>query len=163
GIGTFIKSSVQNNVEVGDPTNDAVRVDGRAVRAKVIGEGANLGCTQAGRIEYALSGGGATGGSINTDFIDNSAGAACPAHEVNIKIALAAAKRAGRLTEPARIKLLEAMTEEVAADVLENNRLQALALSIAEARGPTAIGAQLRLIETLEESGQLDRKTEGLA
>ena len=158
GIGTYLKASTENNVQVGDPANDAVRVDGSMVRAKVIGEGANLGCTQAGRIEFSL-----LGGKLNTDFIDNSAGVDCSDHEVNIKIALAAAKRAGRLTEPARVKLLAAMTDEVAALVLEDNRLQALALSIAEARGPRAMGAQVRLIETLEETGQLDRKTEGLA
>ena len=157
GIGTYLKAASETNAQVGDPANDAVRVDGRQVRARVIGEGANLGCTQAGRIEYALS-----GGKLNTDFIDNSAGVDCSDHEVNIKIALAAAKHAGRLTEPARVKLLVAMTDEVAAHVLEDNRLQALALSIAEARGPRAMGAQVRLIETLEETGQLDRKTEGL-
>lgn len=163
GIGTYVKSAGENNIQVGDPANDAVRIDGAMVRAKVIGEGANLGCTQAGRIEFALQGSDGAGGKINTDFIDNSAGVDCSDHEVNIKIALAAAKRAGRLTEPARVKLLEAMTEDVAAHVLEDNRLQALALSIAEARGPLAMGAQVRLIETLEETGQLDRKTEGLA
>jgi glutamate dehydrogenase len=158
GIGTYLKAGIETNAQVGDPANDAVRVDGAQVRARVIGEGANLGCTQAGRIEYALS-----GGKLNTDFIDNSAGVDCSDHEVNIKIALAAAKRSGRLTEPARVKLLVAMTDEVAAHVLEDNRLQALALSIAEARGARAMGAQVRLIETLEETGQLDRKTEGLA
>ncbi|MFT4025740.1 MAG: NAD-glutamate dehydrogenase [Novosphingobium sp.] len=163
GIGTYLKASTENNVQVGDPANDVVRVDGAMVRAKVIGEGANLGCTQAGRIEFSLAGNNGAGGKLNTDFIDNSAGVDCSDHEVNIKIALAAAKRAGRLTEPARVKLLTAMTDEVAALVLEDNRLQALALSIAEARGPRAMGAQARLIETLEESGQIDRKTDGLA
>ncbi len=163
GIGTYLKASTETHAQVGDPANDAVRVDGAAVRARVIGEGANLGCTQAGRIEYSLAGNDGAGGKLNTDFIDNSAGVDCSDHEVNIKIALAAAKRAGRLTEPARIKLLAAMTDEVADLVLEDNRLQALALSIADARGPRAMGAQVRLIETLEETGQLDRKTEGLA
>ncbi len=102
GIGTYIKSSAENNVQVGDPSNDALRVDGKDVRARVIGEGANLGATQAGRIEYALN-----GGRCNTDFIDNSAGVDCSDNEVNIKIALAAAKRAGKLTEPKRVELLE--------------------------------------------------------
>ena len=158
GIGTYVKASTENNVQVGDPANDVVRVDGATIRAQVIGEGANLGCTQAGRIEFAL-----LGGKLNTDFIDNSAGVDCSDHEVNIKIALAAALRAGRLSEPARVKLLGRMTDEVAELVLEDNRLQVLALSIAEARGPRAMGAHVRLIETLEETGQLDRKTEGLA
>ncbi|MBS0482024.1 MAG: NAD-glutamate dehydrogenase [Proteobacteria bacterium] len=158
GIGTYVKAAAENNVQVGDPANDVLRIDGADLRVKVIGEGANLGCTQAGRIEFALA-----GGRINTDFIDNSAGVDCSDNEVNIKIALAAAKRAGRLKENDRVKLLESMTDEVAEIVLEDNRLQALALSIAQAGGTAAMGAQLRLIETLEASGQLDRKTEGLA
>ena len=158
GIGTYVKSSAENNVAVGDPANDGLRVDGADLRCKVIGEGANLGTTQAGRIEFAQH-----GGRINTDFIDNSAGVDCSDNEVNIKIALAGAKRAGRLTEPARVKLLSSMTDEVSAIVLEDNRLQALALSIAQAGGSAATASHLRLIETLEASGQLDRKTEGLA
>ncbi len=158
GIGTYVKSSAENNVQVGDPANDALRVDGAELRTRVIGEGANLGTTQAGRIEFALQ-----GGSINTDFIDNSAGVDCSDNEVNIKIALASAKRAGRLTEPGRVKLLESMTDDVGALVLEDNRLQALALSIAQAGGAPATASHLRLLETLEEGGHLDRKTEGLA
>ena len=158
GIGTYVKSSAENNVQVGDPANDALRIDGADIRARVIGEGANLGTTQAGRIEFALH-----GGRINTDFIDNSAGVDCSDNEVNIKIALAGAKRAGRLSEPARVKLLASMTDEVSEIVLEDNRLQALALSIAQAGGAAATASHLRLIETLEASGQLDRKTEGLA
>ena len=158
GIGTYVKSSAENNVDVGDPANDALRIDGAEVGARVIGEGANLGCTQAGRIEFALA-----NGRINTDFIDNSAGVDCSDNEVNIKIALASAKRAGRLSEPARVSLLVSMTEQVGALVLEDNRLQALALSIAEAGGAAATASHTRLIETLETSGHLDRKTEGLA
>ena len=158
GIGTYLKATSENNVQVGDPANDAVRVDAREVRARVIGEGANLGVTQAARIEFSLK-----GGRINTDFIDNSAGVDCSDNEVNIKIALAAARRAGRISEAKRNALLEDMTEEVARLVLEDNRLQALALSVAEIGGARSAEAQLRLIETLEESGKLDRKTEGLA
>ena len=158
GIGTYIKASHENNVQVGDPSNDPVRVDASEVRAKVIGEGANLGITQAGRIEFSLE-----GGRINTDFIDNSAGVDCSDNEVNIKIALAAARRAGKLSEPKRNALLEEMTDEVAEIVLDDNRLQALALSIAEVGSAGAVEAQLRLIETLEEGGNLDRRTEGLA
>ncbi|HYD24952.1 MAG TPA: NAD-glutamate dehydrogenase domain-containing protein [Croceibacterium sp.] len=158
GIGTYVKSSQETHQQVGDPANDALRVSGEELRAKVVGEGANLGVTQAGRIEFALH-----GGRINTDFIDNSAGVDCSDNEVNIKIALEAAKRAGQLSEKRRVALLEAMTEEVAALVLEDNRLQALALSIAEAGGARVVAAQTRLIETLEEAGELDRRTEGLA
>ncbi len=163
GIGTYVKASEENNIQVGDPANDALRVNGEQVRAKAIGEGANLGCTQAGRIEFALDGSDGLGGRINTDFIDNSAGVDCSDKEVNIKIALASAKRAGRLTEPARVKLLIAMTGDVAALVLEDNRLQALALSIAQTGGPSATGSYLRLIDMLGERGQLDRATDGLA
>ena len=163
GIGTYIKGSAENNATVGDPANDSIRVDGRDVRARVIGEGANLGCTQAGRIDYALHGAGGAGGRNNTDFIDNSAGVDCSDKEVNIKIALASAKRDGRLDEDARVALLAAMTDDVAHLVLEDNRLQALGLSIAEAGGAGATGSLVRLIETLEEGGDLDRRTEGLA
>jgi len=162
GIGTYVKASTESNVAVGDPANDVLRVDGRDIRARVIGEGANLGCTQAGRIEFALRGNG-SGGRINTDFIDNSAGVDCSDNEVNIKIAFAAARRAGALSEARRDKLLVEMTDEVAAIVLEDNRLQALGLSIAEARGVSAMPSYIRLIDKLEERGLLDRKTEGLA
>ena len=157
GIGTYVKASAESHAQVGDPANDAVRVDATEVRAKVIGEGANLGITQAARIEYALH-----SGRINTDFIDNSAGVDCSDNEVNIKIALASARRANRITLPARNRLLERMTEEVGAIVLEDNRLQALALSIVQAGGAKATPSYIRLIEQLEDRGALDRKTEGL-
>ena len=158
GIGTYIKASSENNAAVGDPGNDALRVSANELRAKVIGEGANLGITQAGRNEFALQ-----GGRINTDFIDNSAGVDCSDNEVNIKIALQAALQSRKLSARKRSNLLEKMTDDVADIVLEDNRLQALALSIAEAGGADDIGPYLRLMETLEESGALDRSTEGLA
>ena len=162
GIGTYIKAAHQAHADCGDPANDSLRVNAHAVGAKVIGEGANLGVTQAGRIEFALDGARGAGGRINTDFIDNSAGVDCSDNEVNIKIALAAAKRAGELTEEERRDVLSAMTDEVAEIVLEDNRLQALALSIAQTGGALAVPAQVRLIERLEEMGALDRTTEGL-
>ncbi|GGD60818.1 glutamate dehydrogenase [Erythrobacter arachoides] len=158
GIGTYIKATHESNADVGDPANDGLRINGNDLRAKVIGEGANLGLTQAGRVEFALG-----GGRVNTDFIDNSAGVDCSDNEVNIKIALTAARRAGRLSEERRNALLAEMTEDVAALVLEDNRLQALALSIAEQGGARSVGAQARLIEMLEEMGGLDRANEGLA
>lgn len=157
GIGTYIKGAHENHIAVGDPANDTLRVNAEDVRARVIGEGANLGVTQAGRIAFSLR-----GGRINTDFIDNSAGVDCSDNEVNIKIALAAATRAGTLSAKKRNALLESMTDEVGAIVLEDNRLQALALSIAEAGGPAATGSHLHLIGRLEEMGGLDRRTEGL-
>lgn len=158
GIGTYVKAPQENHIQVGDPANDALRVDADEVRAKAIGEGANLGVTQAGRIAYSLG-----GGRINTDFIDNSAGVDCSDNEVNIKIALAAASASGKLSAKKRNTLLAAMTDEVGTIVLEDNRLQALALSVAEAGGPGASAAYVRLIERLEDIGGFDRRTEGLA
>ncbi len=158
GIGTYIKAETESHLDVGDPANDALRVNAKDVRAKVIGEGANLGITQAARIAYSLR-----GGRINTDFIDNSAGVDCSDNEVNIKIALAAATREGVLTETKRNSLLAKMTDEVAEIVLEDNRLQALALSIAETGGPDATASFIRLIEQLEEMDALDRRNEGLS
>ncbi|MEM6907279.1 MAG: NAD-glutamate dehydrogenase domain-containing protein [Pseudomonadota bacterium] len=158
GIGTYIKAASEADLAVGDPANDSLRVNADEVRAKAIGEGANLGVTQAGRIDFALG-----GGRINTDFIDNSAGVDCSDNEVNIKIALAAARRSGKLSDKRRNALLEDMTDAVADIVLEDNRLQALALSIAEADGASATGSYIGLIERLEAIGGLDRRTEGLA
>ncbi|MBB3764547.1 NAD-glutamate dehydrogenase [Sphingomicrobium lutaoense] len=158
GIGTYIKASSESHNDVGDPSNDGLRVDAADVQAIAIGEGANLGITQAGRIEFALG-----GGRINTDFIDNSAGVDCSDNEVNIKIPLNREMREGRLAEKDRNALLEKMTEEVAAIVLEDNRLQTLALSVAEARGPTGLPGFVRTIEMLEALGRINRKVEGLA
>ncbi len=158
GIGTYIKDRSESHLDVGDPGNDPIRVNGADVRAQVIGEGANLGVTQAGRIGYALR-----GGRINTDFIDNSAGVDCSDNEVNIKIALNAQMRAGKLKEPVRNKLLVDMTDAVAHLVLEDNRLQTLALSIAETGGVGDLPAYVRLIEIFESTGRLDRVVEGLA
>ncbi|HVU28887.1 MAG TPA: NAD-glutamate dehydrogenase domain-containing protein [Sphingomicrobium sp.] len=157
GIGTYIKASTQSQADVGDPGNDALRADASELRAKVVGEGANLAVTQAGRIEFADR-----GGRINTDFIDNSAGVDCSDNEVNIKIPLNRELREGVLTLDKRNSLLARMTDEVAELVLEDNRLQTLALSVAEAGGSTALPAQVRTIELLEASGKLDRKVEGL-
>jgi glutamate dehydrogenase len=158
GIGTYVKASNQLDGEVGDPSNDSIRADAAELRCKVIGEGANLAVTQAGRIEFALN-----RGRINTDFIDNSAGVDCSDKEVNIKIPLNREMRDGKLTFAKRNSLLVRMTDEVADMVLEDNRLQALALSIAQSSGPEALPTHVRTIELLESSGRLDRKVEGLA
>ncbi len=158
GIGTYVKAAGQNNAEVGDPANDALRVDAEDLRVRAVGEGANLGVTQAARIAFA-----AKGGRINTDFIDNSAGVDCSDNEVNIKIALNREMAEGRLSQDDRDALLVRMTDDVAALVLEDNRLQALALSIAEKGGAAAVPSLVRIMETFEASGRLDRKVEGLA
>ena len=158
GIGTYVKAASQNNAEVGDPANDALRVDAEDLRVKAVGEGANLGVTQAARIAFA-----AKGGRINTDFIDNSAGVDCSDNEVNIKIALNREMAEGRLSQDDRDALLVRMTDNVSELVLEDNRLQALALSIAEKGGSAAVPSLVRLMETFEASGRLDRKVEGLA
>src|SRR5437899_6481177 len=137
--------------------NDAVRVTGAQIRAKVIGEGANLGMTQRGRIEVALR-----GVKLNTDAIDNSAGVNTSDLEVNIKIALARPMRDGRLSREMRDALLVDMTEEVRALVLRNNYLQTLAISLAEQRGLEDLGFEQRLMQTLEREGELDRAVEFL-
>ena len=158
GIGTYVKAARENNATVGDPANDRLRVDAESLRATAIGEGANLGVTQAARIAFAQA-----GGRINTDFIDNSAGVDCSDNEVNIKIALNREMVEGRLTFEDRNILLASMTEEVAHLVLEDNRLQTLALSIAEADGAQALPSYVRAIEIFETTGLLDRRVEGLA
>ncbi|WP_114953342.1 NAD-glutamate dehydrogenase [Sphingosinicella terrae] len=157
GIGTYIKASDQGHADVGDPGNDSIRVNAAELRARSIGEGANLAVTQAARIEFAQ-----VGGRINTDFIDNSAGVDCSDNEVNIKIPLNREMSEGRLEFETRNSLLAEMTDEVAEIVLEDNRLQTLALSIAERGGADALPQLVRVIEVLEESGRLNRAVEGL-
>ena len=159
GIGTYVKATTETNAEVGDRANDPHRINGSQLGAKVVGEGANLGMTQAARIEFA-----AKGGRLNTDFIDNSAGVDCSDNEVNIKIALGPEVTAGRLAEADRNALLVAMTDDVAELVLTDNRLQTQALSIAERNGVADLPAHIRLIQMLEaSSAALDRSVEGLA
>lgn len=157
GIGTYLRASTETNAEVGDRANDAIRITALDVRAKVIGEGANLGVTQRARIEFGMN-----GGRCNSDAIDNSGGVNCSDVEVNIKIALASAMRKGSLTRPARNKLLAEMTEEVGGLVLSNNYQQTLALSIARKRGLADIAHQARFMSALEARGLLDRAVETL-
>ena len=152
-----MRASTETDDAVGDRANDAVRAVGGDLRCKVIGEGANLGMTQRGRIEAALH-----GVRLNTDAIDNSAGVNTSDVEVNLKIALAVPMRAGRLTRDDRNALLAQMTDDVAALVLRNNYLQTLALSLAERRGLEDLGFQQRLMQTLEVAGELDRAVEFL-
>jgi glutamate dehydrogenase len=157
GIGTYVKAASENHVEVGDPANDRLRVNAEDLRATAIGEGANLGVTQAARIAFA-----SRGGRTNTDFIDNSAGVDCSDNEVNIKIALNREMIENRLKYAARNTLLASMTDDVAHLVLEDNRLQTLALSIMEQDGAQALPSYVRLIEIFEATGRLDRVVEGL-
>jgi glutamate dehydrogenase len=157
GIGTYVRASTESDDQVGDRANDPVRIAGAELRAKVIGEGANLGLTQRGRVEAAQK-----GVRLNTDAIDNSAGVNTSDVEVNIKIALARPERDGRITEDARNAFLAAMTEDVAALVLRNNYLQTLALSLAERRGVGETGFLARLMQTLEQRELLDRSVEFL-
>ncbi|MBY0582973.1 MAG: NAD-glutamate dehydrogenase [Sphingomonas sp.] len=158
GIGTYVKAAAENNIQVGDPANDRLRVNAEELRATAIGEGANLGVTQAARIAFSE-----LGGRINTDFIDNSAGVDCSDNEVNIKIALNREMNEGRLAEARRNKLLAEMTDDVAHLVLEDNRLQTLALSILEIDSVQGLPSYVRLIEIFESAGRLDRAVEGLA
>ncbi|MBJ3777570.1 NAD-glutamate dehydrogenase [Acuticoccus mangrovi] len=156
GIGTYVRAASESNLDIGDRANDAIRIEAREVRAKVVGEGANLGVSQKARIAYALK-----GGRINSDAIDNSAGVNTSDVEVNIKIALAGAMRSGRLERADRDALLVEMTDEVAELVLRNNYLQTLAISLSRRQSAEAAGFQRRLMEALEPSG-LDRELEDL-
>ncbi|MGQ0501273.1 MAG: NAD-glutamate dehydrogenase [Panacagrimonas sp.] len=162
GIGTYVKASSQGNDQVRDRGNDAVRVDGRELRARVVGEGGNLGFTQAGRIEYALRGAGGHGGRINTDAIDNSGGVHCSDREVNIKIALNEIMAAGHITRPGRDRLLAAMTDDVARFVLRDNEVQSGAISLIESHAALRLDDHAALIRRLERDGRLDRALEGL-
>ncbi len=157
GIGTYVRASGESDEAAGDRANDAIRVTGADLRCKVVGEGANLGMTQRGRIEAALN-----GVRLNTDAIDNSAGVNTSDVEVNIKIALSGPVRAGALKIEARNALLAEMTDEVARLVLRNNYQQTLALSLAQRHGLEDLGFQQRLMQTLEKAGQLDRAVEFL-
>jgi glutamate dehydrogenase len=157
GIGTYVKASTETQAEAGDRANDAIRVDGAALRARVLGEGANLGITQAGRIEAARH-----GVRLNTDALDNSAGVSTSDHEVNIKILLAEAEREGTLTRRQRDALLSDMTGEVAALVLADNHAQSLAVSLEAMRAPEDLAAHGALMQRLEAQGVLDRAVAGL-
>ena len=157
GIGTFVKASAERHADVGDKTNDGVRVDATELRCRVVAEGGNLGLTQRARIEYALA-----GGRVFTDAIDNSAGVDCSDHEVNIKILLDQVVADGDLTEKQRNALLVKMTDAVAAQVLRDNASHALALANARAQAFSMAEVHGRYIHTLDEAGYLDRALESL-
>ncbi|MCB1582835.1 MAG: NAD-glutamate dehydrogenase [Marinicella sp.] len=157
GIGTYVKASDETHSEVGDSANNALRVDGKQLKAKVFGEGGNLGMTQKGRIEFAEN-----GGKVNTDFIDNSAGVDCSDHEVNIKILLKSMMEDGLLDMPSRNKLLASMTDNVSSLVLKNNYMQTQTLSFMYHLSSNRVGAKAHLINMLEQKGLLDRDIEFL-
>jgi glutamate dehydrogenase len=157
GIGTYVKASNQSNADVGDRSNDAVRVDAAQLRARVVGEGGNLGLTQEARIEYALA-----GGLVCTDFIDNSAGVDTSDHEVNIKILLDREVRSGTLTADGRNALLQQMTDEVASQVLEHNYQQNRALAAAAAQSAQMLHVHTRYIRKLERDGRIRRRLDVL-
>ena len=157
GIGTYVKAASESHADAGDKANDAVRVDGRELRARSVGEGGNLGLTQRGRIEYARR-----GGRVNTDFIDNSAGVDTSDHEVNLKILLDRVVAAGDLTRKQRDELLASMTDEVAELVLADNDDQNLALANALAHAPALLHVHEGWMKKLEHLGVLDRRLEGL-
>ncbi|MGO9932543.1 MAG: NAD-glutamate dehydrogenase, partial [Steroidobacteraceae bacterium] len=157
GIGTYVKAARESHSDVGDRSNDAVRIDARELNCKVIGEGGNLGVSQLGRIEFARR-----GGRLNTDFIDNSAGVNTSDVEVNLKILLNGAVRAGEITLAARDRLLAQMTDEVAALVLRNNYLQSQAISTGEFQSKERLSEGAYVIRALERSGDLNRSLEFL-
>lgn len=163
GIGTYVKSSAESNADVGDKANDAIRVNGEALRVKVVGEGGNLGLTQLGRIEFARKGGpDGEGGKVNTDAIDNSAGVDTSDHEVNIKILLNGLVTEGDMTVKQRNKILAEMTDEVGSLVLRNNYAQNVALGNAVAQSPSLLHAHQRFMRRLGRDGALDRSLEFL-
>ncbi|MBB1300378.1 NAD-glutamate dehydrogenase [Pseudoalteromonas sp. SR44-8] len=155
GIGTYIKSSKESDADVGDRANDALRINGSELGAKVLGEGGNLGATQLGRIEFA-----AKGGRVNTDFIDNVGGVACSDNEVNIKILLNGLVTAGDLTRKQRDELLYSMTDEVAQLVLKDCYRQTHTLSITQSKGSSTLKEKVRFIHALEKDGKLNRAIE---
>ncbi len=157
GIGTYVKASYEHNMNVGDRANDSLRINGEELRAKVVAEGGNLGFTQLGRVEYALN-----GGKLNTDAIDNSGGVNCSDQEVNIKILLNGIVASGDLTEKQRNVLLGEMTNDVAELVLENNRNQTEAISVAEFNAEKNVQMHCRLIDHLEQNANLSRSLEFL-
>ncbi|WP_299052190.1 NAD-glutamate dehydrogenase [uncultured Nocardioides sp.] len=163
GIGTYVKSSDETDADAGDKANDAIRVDGRDLRVRCVGEGGNLGLTQLGRIEYARHGGPEDGhGRIDTDFIDNSAGVGTSDLEVNIKILLDLVMAEGSLSREERPALLASMTDEVGELVLRDNYEQNLALANAEANSPNLLHVQEDWMRKLERDGLIDRELEGL-
>ena len=162
GIGTYVKARHEGHMDAGDKANDPVRVNGADLKVKVVGEGANLGLTQAGRIEFAQFGGGGAGGRVNTDAIDNSAGVDSSDHEVNIKITTGMLERGGQLNRKKRDVLLRSMVGDVAEHVLAHNYDQTLALSLMEQDAVHELEAQARFMTDLEAAGRLDRAVEGL-
>ncbi len=157
GIGTYVKASNQSHADVGDRSNDAVRIDASQLRARVVGEGGNLGLTQEARIEYSLA-----GGLVNTDFIDNSAGVDTSDHEVNIKILLDGVVRDGEMTTAERDTLLQTMTDEVARLVLADNYHQNRALAAARAQSAQMLHVHARYIRKLEREGRIRRRLDVL-
>jgi glutamate dehydrogenase len=157
GIGTFVRASTEPDHEIDDRVNAEIRIEGSSVRARVVGEGANLGLTQRARIEYARR-----GGHVNTDAIDNAAGVDISDHEVNLKILLRAAVEAGELTVPERDRLLDEVCGEVVAAVLRDCSLQSMALARSVAASPARMAATRVLMEELEAAGVVDRAVEAL-
>ncbi|MDN5919702.1 MAG: NAD-glutamate dehydrogenase, partial [Pseudonocardia sp.] len=162
GIGTYVKASTESHVDVGDKANDAIRVDGRDLRVKVVGEGGNLGLTQRGRIEFARRGGPEGPGRINTDAIDNSAGVDCSDHEVNIKILLDRLVTAGELDRPGRNELLASMTDEVGDLVIDDNVEQNAVLGVSRSHAAKMANVHSRMIDDLAARAGLDRDLEVL-
>ena len=157
GIGTYVKGSCETNADVGDRSNDEVRIDATRLFARVVAEGGNMGLTQAARIEYALR-----GGLVNTDFIDTSAGVDLSDREVNIKILLADAIRNGDIPSADRRELLNDMADDVATSVLRSIYRQNLALAAARAQAPSLLHVHARYIRKLVRDKRLDQERDVL-
>ncbi|MET0454081.1 MAG: NAD-glutamate dehydrogenase [Mycobacterium sp.] len=157
GIGTYIKAEVESDADVGDRANDPIRVNGNQLRVKVIGEGGNLGVTQRGRIEFELS-----GGHVNTDAMDNSAGVDCSDHEVNIKILVDSLVTGGQVSADERTTLLMSMTEEVGELVLDDNAAQNDLMGTSRANAAGLLPVHARQIKGLVADRGLNRELEAL-
>jgi glutamate dehydrogenase len=157
GIGTYIKAETESDADVGDRANDPVRVNGNQVRAKVIGEGGNLGVTSLGRIEFNLA-----GGRCNTDALDNSAGVDCSDHEVNIKILIDSLVTAGKVRAEDRTALLVSMTDEVGRLVLVDNEDQNDLMGTSRANAASLLPVHARMIKDLVNEHGLNRELEAL-
>jgi len=162
GIGTYVKASTQSHQDVGDRANDAIRINGKDLRARVVGEGGNLGFTQLGRIEYALHGAGGSGGRINTDAIDNAGGVHSSDREVNIKIPLNELMASGKLTREQRDPLLASMTEDIVQFVLRDNYVQSAGISLLAQNSAQRLDDHAELMRLLEREGLLNRGIEFL-
>ena len=154
GIGTYVKASTETNADAGDRAKDPLRIDASDLRAKVVGEGANLGFTQRGRVERRSRG----ARSIPTPWTIPPA--STPRTTRSTSRSRSAVRAAAR--PKSRDALLFGMTDEVADLVLRHNYQQSQAISVAEAQAAEEHDRLERFMRALERQGRLDRAVEFL-